>query len=437
MNDSRHLSFNTKPSGSLRVPGDKSISHRLAMLLGLTTGSSVINGFLASEDCLNTLGAVQQLGASATREGTCVTITGAGGHYVAPAKALDLGNSGTGMRLIAGLLAAHPFESVLTGDASLQSRPMGRIRDPLIEMGARIALTGERGFAPMTIHGGALHAIDYVLPMASAQVKSCALLAGLLAEGVTRVVEPEETRDHTERLMNALSLPCVVDGLQVSITGSAGASLNVSHEGQWNVPGDFSSAAFWIAAAAITEGSEVVIEHVGLNPRRTAFLDVMRRMGARIDVEADATSDWEPVGRIIVRGGPLQGTTVAGAEIPNLIDELPLVAIVGAVASGTTRIADAHELRVKETDRIAAMIACLEQFGVTSTETEDGMVITGGQAIRGGGRVNSYGDHRIAMAGSILSLRADAPVDIDGIGCIRTSYPEFWDHFEHLVGASI
>ena len=434
MSDSYTVKPANRISGQVQVPGDKSISHRLAMLLGLSRGSSKVHGFPTSEDCLNTVNAVQQLGAQIHIEGTTLSITGAGGAFRAPSQDLDLGNSGTGMRLIAGLLAAHPFKSVLCGDDSLQSRPMGRISDPLSRMGAKLQLTGERGCAPITIEGGALQGIDYTLPMASAQVKSCALLAGLFAKGTTTVIEPEQTRDHTELLLKALGISCQVDGLRISVEGSSGAPLDVTHAGEWTVPGDFSSAAFWIAAASISEGAEVVLDNVGLNPRRTAFMDVMRRMGASIEVDVLPGRGWESAGRITVRGGALQGTTVSGAEIPNLIDELPLVAIVGAVAEGTTRIADAAELRVKETDRIDAMVACLDQFGIVSTETDDGMQIEGGQRICGGGRVESRGDHRIAMAGSILALRADGPVEISGTNCIQTSYPAFWDHFEHLNG---
>ncbi len=435
MSDSRIVNAPARFGGTLRMPGDKSISHRLAMMLGLTSGTSTVEGFLTSEDCLNTLYAVRDLGAAVEVSGTTVSITGVGGAFKAPSQTIDLGNSGTGMRLMSGLLAAHDFECVLTGDASLQSRPMGRVQDPLTRMGARLSLTGDKGCAPITIQGGSLKGIGYVLPMASAQVKSCALLAGLFADGTTTAVEPEETRDHTERLFQAMGLPCRIDGLRVSIDGTGGAPLSVTHDGQWRVPGDFSSASFWIAAAAISKGSEVVLEGVGLNPRRTAFMDVMRRMGAHIEVEPDDDPlGWEAMGRIIVRGGDLTGTTVEGAEIPNLIDELPLVAIVGAVADGATCIRDAGELRVKESDRITAMIDSLAQFGVTCTERDDGLTVQGGQNIQGGGCVESRGDHRIAMAGSILALRADGPVTLNGIDCIRTSYPEFWAHFQTLSG---
>jgi 3-phosphoshikimate 1-carboxyvinyltransferase len=416
--------------GTVRVPGDKSISHRAAMLSGLARGTSVIGGFLRCEDCLNVLRAVETLGAIVADDGREISVTGCGGQFLAPRAPLDMGNSGTGIRLMCGILAGHAFTAELSGDASLRTRPMARIRTPLEAMGARLELLGQGGCAPVRITGGRLTAIDYTLPVASAQVKAAVLLAGLFAEGVTRVTEPLRTRDHSERMMRALGLPLAVDGLTVSIAG-AGRGRPALPAHAWQIPGDFSSAAFWIAAAC-TPGSEVVIENVGLNPRRTAFIEVLRRMGARIEVAAAGGAEWEPVGAVKVTGARLRGTTVAGAEIPNLIDELPLVAVVATLAEGETVIQDAGELRVKESDRIAATAAGLRRMGAEVSERPDGMVIRGGRPVRGDVEVDSLGDHRIAMALSVLALRAAGPVRVRDVACVATSYPEFWRHLEQV-----
>ncbi len=417
--------------GRLRVPGDKSISHRVAMLAALADGTSEVRGFLESEDCLNTLKAMESLGAVVERGDGVILITGNGGVLHAPDEMLDLGNSGTGMRLLAGLLAGQPFVTEMTGDASLCSRPMGRISNPLAEMGANVELLGEGGCAPIRVNGGTVNAIRYELPMASAQVKSAVLLAGLAAEGETVVVEPRATRDHTERMLIAMGADLCVDGLAITLRSDGLDGLGLKSD-KWVVPGDFSSAAFWIVAAAASEGSEVVIDGVGLNPRRTALLDVMRRMGATIDVEMDSES-WEPIGTIRVRGAKLKATEVGGDEIPNLIDELPLVAVAGALAEGVTVIRDAAELRVKESDRIATMAKNLTAVGVAVEETDDGMRITGGGDIVGGVTVESFGDHRIAMAMAVLGLYAQNPVQINDIACVATSYPRFWEDMLKLV----
>ncbi len=431
--DDRVVHPRGRVKGTLQVPGDKSISHRLAMLMALTEGAATFEGFLASEDCIHTLRAVEALGAGVVRHGAQVTVTGTGGWFRAPGCVLDMGNSGTGMRLLAGLLAGHSFTTELTGDASLRSRPMKRIQAPLEQMGARLELTGERGCAPIRVHGAPLRGIDYRSPVASAQVKSCVLLAGLLAEGRTRVVEPKSTRDHTERLLRAMGIDCRSDGLEVSVEG-VGGRLPRPRITTWPVPGDFSAAAFWLGAAAMLPGSQVLLTNVGLNPRRTAFLDVLKRMGAKIEIfPTDAKNAWEPMGAVAIEGGELRGTEVAGDEIPNLIDELPMVAVLGALAQGRTVIRDADELRVKETDRITAMLKSLAAFGVRGEERPDGMVVHGGGRIRGGGEVVSYGDHRIAMSGAVLALAADAPVRICDVGCVATSYPAFWSDLERLA----
>lgn len=429
--NNRVISCATHILGRLRVPGDKSISHRVAMLSALADGTSEVRGFLESEDCLNTLKAMEALGASVKHDGETILITGKGSNLQAPKEIIDLGNSGTGIRLLTGLLAGQNFVAEMTGDASLCSRPMGRIKNPLVEMGADVALLGDGGCAPIRVKGGTMNAIRYELPMASAQVKSAVLLAGLAANGETVVVEPRATRDHTERMLIAMGVDLSVDGLTVTLRSGGLDSLALNC-GSWQVPGDFSSAAFWITAAAASEGSEVVIEGVGLNPRRTALLDVLRRMGATIDVEIDS-KNWEPIGTITVRGAKLKATEVGGDEIPNLIDELPLVGVAGALADGITVIRDAAELRVKESDRIATMATNLKAVGVKVVETEDGMQITGGGRIAGDVEIESFGDHRIAMAMAVLGLYAENSIVVKDVACVATSYPSFWEDMEKIV----
>ena len=421
--------------GELRVPGDKSVSQRIAMLAALAKGTSVITGFLTGEDAMSTLHAVCALGASSKFEGDVLKITGTGGKFKEPANALDLGNSGTGTRLLAGLLAGQKLTVTMTGDESLSRRPMGRIKDPLEEMGAAIELTGEEGTLPLTISGTPLHGIRYELPMASAQVKSAVLLAGLFAEGKTTVVEPRPTRDHTEKLFQTLDIPLTVDGLEISLQGFGpnGPEIEAC---DLTVPGDFSSAAFWIAATAARPGAELIVRDVGLNPRRTALLDVLSRMGALIETEM-SEEEGDPIGAVFVRGTPLRGTEISGDEIPNLIDELPMIAALGALAEGETVIRDAAELRVKESDRIAVTAAHLRAFGVEVEEHPDGMTVHGPAELTAPEEsLASHGDHRIAMSMAILATFADAPVRIDDVDCVATSYPEFWNHLEQLGGKS-
>ncbi len=432
MTDSVQIHPCAKLSGALRVPGDKSISHRLAMLAALASGQSQITGFLQSEDCLNTVKALRAVGAGAELKGDVLTMEGIGGRWQTPTQPLDVGNSGTSMRLLAGLLAGLPMVTELTGDASLRSRPMSRIKEPLELMGARVELLGADGRAPVRITGGRLKGIDYAMPVASAQVKSCILLAGLFADGTTSIREPQPTRDHTERLFQMLGLPLEAEGMHVSLRGfgQKGAALKGR---DWIVPGDFSSAAFWLVAAAAMSGAHVVVHDVGLNPRRTALLEVLKRMGAEVVATiSNQPLSSDPCGDVSVQGGGLRGTRVAGSEISNLIDELPSVAVAGALARGVTEIRDARELRVKESDRIACMAINLRAMGVTVTEYEDGMAIQGGAKIRGGVELNSYGDHRIAMAMAILALFAEQPVTIAPAACVDASYPEFWKHLGEL-----
>lgn len=421
--------------GELSVPGDKSISHRLAMLCGIGAGESAIRNYLRSEDCLATLRAMQTLGATVDAAGGGeLRIRGNAGRPRAPAAPLDLGNSGTGIRLLTGLLAGFPVEAVLTGDASVRSRPMRRIQEPLLRMGACVELEGAGGRAPIRVRGGALRAIDYEMPVASAQVKSCVLLAGLRADGTTRVREPLPTRDHTERLLHAMGWPLRARGDWIEIDGAAGAAAPVP-AAAWDVPGDISSAAFWLVAAAARDGSELIVRGVGLNPRRTAVLDVLRRMGGDVRVEPrrEAADAWEPRGDIVVVGRRLRGTDIGGPEVPNLIDELPVLAAAGALAEGETVIRDAAELRVKESDRIASMAAGLRELGVEVEERPDGMVVCGGGVRAASANLQSRGDHRIAMSLAVLALFAPGPCTVRDIACVDTSYPGFWDDLRRLA----
>ena len=410
----------------LTVPGDKSISHRAIMLAALSNGRGEVTGFLPGEDCLSTMKAFQQLGIEITRtDETTVVIEGKRGHFTAPKGDIDCGNSGTTMRLLCGILAAQPFRSRLVGDASLSKRPMKRVMDPLAQMGAKIIAEGERGSAPLVIEGGPLKAISYTSPVASAQVKSAILLAGLFAKGTTSVTEPELSRDHTERMFAWHLMRPRRNGLTVSVIG--GQTLESR---DFAVPGDISSAAFWLVAAAAQPGSHLQVKNVGLNPARTGVLAVLIRMGAHVN-EIVENADCEPCGTVEVRGTKLRATIIGGAEIPNVIDELPILAVAAALAEGRTIIKDAHELRVKETDRIAAVARNLRAFGVHVDEREDGMEIEGGATLHGA-NVESYGDHRIAMAFAILASFAQGPSFIRDTDCVATSYPGFLDTLKKL-----
>jgi 3-phosphoshikimate 1-carboxyvinyltransferase len=422
-----------KLEGTVRVPGDKSISQRVAMLASLAAGTSKVTGYLNGEDARSTLSAMEQMGANAEFRDGALFITGVAGQLRQPAEPLDMGNSGTGTRLLAGLVAGAGVEVSMIGDESLSLRPMGRIRHPLELMGAHIGLTGKRGTLPMMICGGKLQGIGYLLPMASAQVKSCILLAGLFAEGKTTVIEPRPTRDHTEKLFQALGIPIDIKGLEISIEGFGQEGPRFKAR-DFVVPGDFSSAAFWIVATAARQGAELKMDNVGLNPRRTALLDVLKRMGADIEVTV-VEGKGDPYGSIVVRGAKLKGTVIAGDEIPNLIDELPIIAVAGALAEGQTDIRDAAELRVKESDRIAEMVKNLRLFGVEVEEMDDGMLVTGPSDLTTPDvAIDSHGDHRIAMSMAILNSFSNGAVTIENVDCVDTSYPEFWQHMEQLGG---
>ena len=411
------------------VPGDKSMSHRAAILAGLANGTCTIRNFLPSEDCLNTLAAMQALGAGtevleelAGYGPVALRIHGRSMKLDAPAAPIDCGNSGTGMRLLAGLLAGQPFSSELFGDASLSSRPMDRITIPLGRMGARLETRGERpGCAPLVIHPAKLRPIHYEMPVASAQVKSAILLAGMFAEGKTSVTQPAETRDHTERMLASFRVGTRRDGNTISIIGG-----QIPESCDFTVPGDISSAAFWLVAAAALPGSRLLIQNVGLNPTRNAILKVLSRMGARMS-DIVHQSEGEPIGNIRIHGAPLHGTTILAEEVPNLIDEIPVIAVAAALAEGKTVIRNARELRVKETDRITTVVENLRAMGAQVEEFEDGMEITGGHPLHGA-VLDSHGDHRIAMAFAIAGLFATGQTVIRNTDCVNTSYPGFAHH---------
>lgn len=402
------------------VPGDKSISHRGIMLGGMAAGSTRLRGFLPGEDCLSTLHALQALGCRVDRVAPNeVVIEGRGGKLLAPAEPLDCGNSGTTMRLLSGVVAGQPFTTRLFGDASLSRRPMGRIAEPLRLFGAEIICESNGDRPPLTIRGTQLKAVDFASKVASAQVKSCVLLAALQAEGKSTFREPVLSRDHTERLLPAFGASFRKDQQTLILHGPQrleGTELNV--------PGDFSSAAFWIVLAAGLPGSRLTLRHVGLNPTRTALISALLRMGAGI-VEKVEHPTPEPMGTIVVQGGGrLKATTVSGSEIPNLIDEIPILAVAAALADGVTEIKDAAELRHKESDRLAVITRNLRLFGVPVEERPDGLAIEGGRTLVGA-EVESDGDHRIAMSAAILGLLAKGKTLVKDTACIETSYPGF------------
>lgn len=398
------------------------------MLAALSDGPCRVTNYLRGEDCLGTLRVLRQLGVSIDEspDGSFV-VHGCGGRFRAPSDDLDCGNSGTTMRLMSGLLAAQPFRSRLTGDPSLSRRPMRRVMEPLGLMGALLRTEGEGDRPPLIIDGTAdLQGIEYRLPVASAQVKSCVLLAGLLARGETTVVQPVATRDHTERMLESFGVPVSRDGEKITVRGG-----RLPRARDFAVPGDISSAAFWLVAASAQKDAELVLRDVGLNPTRTGILAVLRRMGAAIR-EASSNESGEPVGSIEVRGAPLQGTTIGGAEIPNVIDEIPVLAVAGALATGSTVIRDASELRVKESDRLAVVAHHLAAMGADVMENPDGLVIRGGRPLHGA-RLDSHGDHRIAMAFAIAGLFAEGETVIENTECVETSYPGFAAQLEQLV----
>jgi 3-phosphoshikimate 1-carboxyvinyltransferase len=419
------LNFVVEPGGALRgrlrVPGDKSISHRAIMLGALADGTTTISGFLEGEDCLATLRAFRAMGVRIEGpESGQVTVHGVGLHGLhPPTEVLDMGNSGTSMRLMAGILAGQTFDTTLMGDASLMRRPMGRVTTPLAQMGAQID-SAVQGTAPLRIRGGQrLIGIDYPLPVASAQVKSCLLLAGLYAQGVTRITEPAPTRDHTERMLEAFGYPLQRDNERTVALAGGGRLLGA----EIDVPADLSSAAFFLVGASIAPGSDLVLEHVGLNPTRSGVIDILRLMGADIEVLEPRLAGTEPVADLRVRYAPLRGLRIPAAFAPLAIDELPALFVAAACAEGETVFAGAEELRVKESDRIQAMADGLTALGITAQPLPDGIIIQGGDLA--GGLIDSHGDHRIAMSFSVAALRAAGPIRVCDCANVNTSFPDF------------
>lgn len=415
--------------GVTRVPGDKSISHRSVMLGSLANGMTEVSGFLCGEDALATMNAFRAMGVKIEHQGEQLRIHGVGRTGLsAPQTALDLGNSGTAMRLMMGLLSGQAFNVTLTGDASLRSRPMKRIADPLALMGVDIAMSAGR--APLSIlnearKGQSITPVHYHLPMASAQVKSAILLAGLYANGRTCVTEPAPTRDHTERMLRGFGYEVETQDNCICLSG--GGELQAA---QIDVPADISSAAFFMVAATIAQGSEIRLSHVGINPTRTGIIHILRAMGADIVFENQRDVSGEPVADILVRSAPLHGIDISEVWVPLAIDEIPVIAIAAACAGGVTRLSGAEELRVKESDRIMAIVSALKTMGIDAQETPDGFVIKGRAgsseaAVFKGASVESFDDHRIAMACAVASLRAEAPISIKECENVATSFPGF------------
>jgi len=416
--------------GEVTPPPDKSISHRAVFFCSIARGVSRVKNFLFAEDPMSTVNAFRGLGVEIEEEKDGLIIHGRGLHGLAePRNVIDCGNSGTTIRLLTGLLSGNPFLSILTGDASLRKRPMARVIEPCIDMGAYIRARDGNRFPPIAIIGRRLMPIRYELPVASAQLKTALMLAALYAEGTTRLTEPAPSRDHTERMLPAFGAGITVEGRTIAIGGSR--DLKASDV---EVPGDFSSAAFFIVAALITEGGEVVIRDCGINPTRTGLIKVIQRMGGQVSIENERVVSGEPIGDIYCRYSPdLRATSISGEEIPLMIDEFPIMALLATQAEGVTEIRDAEELRVKESDRIAAMTRNLRALGAEVEEFSDGMVIRGRTGLAGS-RVESYGDHRIAMTMAVAGLIAEGETEIIDTDSVRISFPEFFDMLDRLRG---
>ncbi len=414
----------SRANGEITVPGDKSISHRGVMLGALANGVTEIDGFLSGADCLSTIDCFRKMGIPITIDGSHVTVHGQGLYGLEkPAETLYTGNSGTTTRLLCGILAGQDFDTVITGDASICKRPMKRVVAPLSEMGARI-----RGdYCPLYIMGSKLHGMEYRMPVASAQVKTSILLAGLYAEGQTVIHEPERSRNHTEFMLTAMGADLKVQGNDILLTpGKELAPQNIS------VPGDISSAAFFMVLAAILPDSRITIRNVGINPTRTGILDVFEAMGAEVKLQNIHTSAGEPAADITVSSSSLKGTVIGGDLIPRLIDELPVIAVAALFAEGETVIKDAQELKVKETNRIRAVVDEFRKCGAEIEETEDGMVIQGGKMLHGADFC-SYADHRMAMSLTVLAQLLEGESTLDDEQCVSISYPKYFEDFYSLA----
>lgn len=412
-----------KAVGQIKVPGDKSISHRAVMLGSLANGVTEISGFLKGADCLSTIDCFRKMGIDIDINGENVTVHGNGLRGLKkPDEMLYTGNSGTTTRLLCGILAGQNFDTSITGDASIQKRPMGRVVKPLSMMGAKI----ENEYCPLYITGTKLHGINYKMPVASAQVKTAIILAGLYADGETVIHEIEKSRDHTELMLSAMGADLTVDNLDITVKPTNDlTAVNV------DVPGDISSAAFFLVLGAIMPNSQITVTNVGINHTRTGIIDVLKDMGADITLENVHTSAGETVADITVRSSSLKGTTVGGDIIPRLIDELPIIAVAAVFADGQTVIKDAQELKVKETNRIRAVVDEFNKCGIDITETDDGMIINGGKSIHGAD-FKTYGDHRMAMSLTVLAQLADGESTLDDSDCACVSYPTFFDDFYKL-----
>lgn len=415
-------------NGRIRVPGDKSISHRSVMFGAIAEGVTTVDGFLLGEDCLSTIDCFKKLGVEIEVDGTNVRVESKGiDNWEEPKEVLYTGNSGTTTRLMLGILAGSNVHTIMTGDASIGKRPMRRVVDPLRLMGAEIRGRANGQFTPLAVQGTKLKGIDYEMPVASAQVKSAILLAGLNAEGTTIIREKEVSRDHTERMLKQFGADIdVTDGV---VTLQGGQKLKGTHV---SVPGDISSAAFFLVAGAICPNSEIVLENVGVNETRDGIIEVLKAMGADLQVEIDDPNAPEPIATLTIRTSQLQGTVVEGALIPRLIDEIPIIALLATQANGTTIIKDAEELKVKETDRLTAVVNELSKLGAKIEATDDGMIIHGPTPLTGKS-LASYGDHRMGMMAAIAALITNEPIMLDDTECIAVSYPTFFEHVDMLI----
>ncbi|MBC2179412.1 3-phosphoshikimate 1-carboxyvinyltransferase [Listeria booriae] len=413
-------------NGTIRVPGDKSISHRSIMFGALANGTTTVSNFLKGEDCLSTIGVFRALGVRIEEFPDKIVVHGTGWDGLKrPDETLDVGNSGTTIRLMLGILAGRPFDATLEGDASIAKRPMGRVMLPLREMGA-IFEAKDANFAPVKVTGTKLQPMTYTLPVASAQVKSAIIFAALQADGETTIIEKEKTRDHTEQMIRQFGGAITTDGLTIRVNGGQ------EFQGQnVVVPGDISSAAFFIVAGLIIPNSKIRLENVGLNPTRTGIIDVVKEMGGKITVEQTSKAGDEPAGTVIVETSDLKGIEIGGDIIPRLIDELPVIALLASQATGKTVIKDAEELKVKETNRIDAVVTELSKMGVALVGTDDGMIIEGNQTLHGA-TVQSYGDHRMGMMLQIAALLADSDVTLEKAEAINVSYPSFFEDVASL-----
>ncbi|MYL55147.1 3-phosphoshikimate 1-carboxyvinyltransferase [Pontibacillus yanchengensis] len=416
-------------TGTIAVPGDKSMSHRAIMLAAISNGKSTIDNFLTGEDCLTTIVAFEAMGIKIERNESKVTVHGKGLYGLDESmQPINLGNSGTTTRLLLGILAGTPHHYCLYGDESLSVRPMDRVTIPLTKMGAAFDGNQHGRLLPMSVRGDNLQPIEYTLPINSAQIKSSILLAGLFTKGITKVIEPVPTRDHTERMFTAFGVDISRQGNTISLKGQQQLTAT-----NLEVPGDISSAAFFICAAALKSESDLIIKDVGLNPTRTGIIDVLQRMGANIQTSITRYIGDEPIGEVFVKGGQLTGITISGNDIPRVIDEIPIIALIASQANGKTVIKHAEDLRYKETDRIQAVVDTLRNMGVDIKGTEDGMVINGKPSKLKGGEYHSYKDHRIGMMIAIASLLTNEDINLHEPDCISISYPSFFNHFDQLL----